>query len=77
MTCNVTRFYDPDKGRILFGDNDIKTINLQCLRKNMGVVPQVDCISFFQKTSLVTRIVVLCTDMALWLYGHLSCVIVF
>ena len=41
------RFHDPQSGRILIDDQDIKTISLNSLRKSIGVVPQ-DTILFNQ-----------------------------
>ncbi|XP_076818957.1 iron-sulfur clusters transporter ABCB7, mitochondrial-like [Clavelina lepadiformis] len=34
------RFYDPQQGKILVGDNDIKLVQMASVRKVMGVVPQ-------------------------------------
>lgn len=34
------RFYDPAEGRILIGDQDIKDLSLDSVRKTIGVVPQ-------------------------------------
>ena len=39
------RFYDPESGRILIGDEDIRDVTLDSLRKSIGVVPQ-DCVLF-------------------------------
>lgn len=36
----LLRFYDPDKGKILIGKNDIKNIALHDLRNNISYVPQ-------------------------------------
>ena len=35
------RFYDPQAGRVLVNGQDIKTVDLDSLRKVVGVVPQV------------------------------------
>ena len=35
------RFYDPDSGRILVGDEDIRDMTIESLRKMIGIVPQV------------------------------------
>lgn len=34
------RFYDPDQGRILLGNEDIRNVTLDSLRKNLSIVPQ-------------------------------------
>ena len=34
------RFYDPNSGKILIDDQDIQDVQLESLRKNIGVVPQ-------------------------------------
>lgn len=34
------RFYDPADGRILIGDQDIKDVSLDSVRRTIGVVPQ-------------------------------------
>ena len=39
------RFYDPESGHILIGDEDIRDVTLDSLRKSIGVVPQ-DCVLF-------------------------------
>lgn len=39
------RFYDPSDGRILLGDQDIRDISLNSLRRSIGIVPQ-DCVLF-------------------------------
>lgn len=36
----IPRFYDPDSGSILIDGSDLKTIDLEALRKNLGVVTQ-------------------------------------
>lgn len=36
----MMRMYDPDKGRILFGETDIRSLPLQELRRNISYVPQ-------------------------------------
>jgi ATP-binding cassette subfamily B protein len=36
----LARSYDPDKGRVLLDGLDIRTISLEELRQNLGVVPQ-------------------------------------
>lgn len=41
----LLRFYDPELGRILINNQDVKTINLDSLRRAIGVVPQ-DCVLF-------------------------------
>ncbi|XP_072022465.1 iron-sulfur clusters transporter ABCB7, mitochondrial-like [Amphiura filiformis] len=39
------RFYDPHQGRILINGQDIKSVEMESLRKSIGVVPQ-DCVLF-------------------------------
>ena len=39
------RFFDPESGRILIGDQDIQKVTLDSLRGSIGVVPQ-DCVLF-------------------------------
>ncbi|KAK0053596.1 ATP-binding cassette sub-family B member 7 mitochondrial [Biomphalaria pfeifferi] len=39
------RFYDPQNGKILINDQEIQAVNLESLRKAIGVVPQ-DCVLF-------------------------------
>ena len=39
------RFYDPEIGRVLIGDQDIRDVTLDSLRRSIGVVPQ-DCVLF-------------------------------
>ena len=39
------RFYDPESGRILIGDEDIHDVTLDSVRKSIGVIPQ-DCVLF-------------------------------
>lgn len=36
----LLRFYDPDQGRICFGDVDLRTLDLAELRRQVGLVPQ-------------------------------------
>jgi len=36
----IPRLLDPDKGRVLIDDNDLKTIPLDTVRQHMGYVPQ-------------------------------------
>ena len=36
----VTRFYDPTAGRVLIDDYDMRSVTLQSLRSQLGVVPQ-------------------------------------
>ncbi|MCK4807106.1 MAG: ATP-binding cassette domain-containing protein [Candidatus Aegiribacteria sp.] len=36
----IPRFYDPDSGSILIDGSDLRTIDLEALRKNLGVVTQ-------------------------------------
>jgi ATP-binding cassette subfamily B protein len=36
----VTRFYDPDTGRVLLDGHDIRGVTLESLRRQLGVVPQ-------------------------------------
>jgi ATP-binding cassette subfamily B protein len=40
MAKLVTRFYDPDEGRVLLDGHDIKGVTLESLRRQLGVVPQ-------------------------------------
>eukprot|EP00057_Strongylocentrotus_purpuratus_P006358 XP_011660832.1 PREDICTED: ATP-binding cassette sub-family B member 7, mitochondrial [Strongylocentrotus purpuratus] len=39
------RFYDPDAGRVLVNGQDIREVNIDSLRRAIGVVPQ-DCVLF-------------------------------
>ncbi len=39
------RFYDPESGRVLIGDQDIRNVKLDSLRQSIGIVPQ-DCVLF-------------------------------
>ena len=41
------RFYDPDSGRILVNGTDIRDVDLDSLRRSIGVVPQVRNKSWF------------------------------
>jgi len=36
----VTRFYDPDAGRVLIDGHDLRDVTLESLRRQLGVVPQ-------------------------------------
>lgn len=36
----VPRFYDPDKGRVKIDGVDVRELDLKCLRKQIGIVPQ-------------------------------------
>lgn len=36
----ITRFYDPDRGSVLVGGTDVRELDLEELRRNVGVVPQ-------------------------------------
>ena len=36
----ITRFYDPTEGRVLIDGTDLRTIKLESLRRQLGVVPQ-------------------------------------
>jgi ATP-binding cassette subfamily B protein len=36
----LLRFYDPQQGRILIGENDIREADLKSLRETIGIVPQ-------------------------------------
>ena len=38
----IARLYDPGKGKILFGDHEIRSVPLNILRENIGLVPQED-----------------------------------
>ena len=38
------RFYDPQEGRVLVNGQDIKALDLDSLRKVIGVVPQVSSV---------------------------------
>jgi ATP-binding cassette subfamily B protein len=40
MAKLVTRFYDPTEGRVLIDGFDLKTVTLESLRSQLGVVPQ-------------------------------------
>ena len=36
----IPRFYDPTEGRVLIDDVDVKTVKLDTLRRQIGIVPQ-------------------------------------
>ena len=36
----VARFYDPQRGRVLVDGHDLKDLRAQCLRSQLGIVPQ-------------------------------------
>ena len=36
----VTRFYDPEQGRVLVDGHDLRDVSLESLRRQLGVVPQ-------------------------------------
>ncbi|MDP9189305.1 MAG: ABC transporter ATP-binding protein/permease [Actinomycetota bacterium] len=36
----VARFYDPQKGRVLVDGHDLRDLRAQCLRSELGIVPQ-------------------------------------
>ena len=36
----VQRFYDPQSGQVLIDGRDVRTLKLDCLRRQIGVVPQ-------------------------------------
>ncbi|MSO42394.1 MAG: ABC transporter ATP-binding protein [Solirubrobacterales bacterium] len=36
----VARFYDPQKGRVLVDGHDLRDLKAQCLRSQLGIVPQ-------------------------------------
>jgi ABC-type multidrug transport system fused ATPase/permease subunit len=36
----VSRFYDPQKGRVLVDGNDLRDLSSTCLRSQLGIVPQ-------------------------------------
>jgi ATP-binding cassette subfamily B protein len=36
----ITRFYDPDEGRVLIDGHDLREVTLDSLRRQLGVVPQ-------------------------------------
>jgi ATP-binding cassette subfamily B protein len=36
----VTRFYDPTEGRVLIDGHDLRTVSIESLRRQLGVVPQ-------------------------------------
>ncbi len=36
----ISRFYEPTEGKILFDNNDIKSINLEIFRRDIAIVPQ-------------------------------------
>ncbi|MFX0113584.1 MAG: ABC transporter ATP-binding protein [Candidatus Hodarchaeota archaeon] len=40
MTTLLMRFYDPDSGRILIGDQDLKTLILDSIHSNIRLIPQ-------------------------------------
>jgi len=35
------RFYDPQSGRVLINGQDIRFVDIDSLRRNIGIVPQV------------------------------------
>src|SRR5687767_715403 len=36
----VSRFYDPQRGRVLVDGHDLRELKAQCLRSQLGIVPQ-------------------------------------
>ena len=36
----LVRFFDPDQGKILIDNHDLRNLSLECLRKNIGLVTQ-------------------------------------
>jgi ATP-binding cassette subfamily B (MDR/TAP) protein 1 len=36
----IQRFYDPDQGEVLLDNRDLRSLNLQWLRSNIGIVSQ-------------------------------------
>jgi ATP-binding cassette subfamily B protein len=36
----ITRFYDPDRGRVLIDGHDLRGVTIESLRRQLGVVPQ-------------------------------------
>ena len=36
----ITRFYDPDRGRVLIDGHDLRDVRVDSLRRQLGVVPQ-------------------------------------
>ncbi|CAH8515808.1 unnamed protein product [Schistosoma turkestanicum] len=40
ITQLIERFYDPDNGQILFDDTDLRSLNLNWIRSNIGIVQQ-------------------------------------
>ncbi|MHA1973584.1 MAG: ATP-binding cassette domain-containing protein [Candidatus Hodarchaeales archaeon] len=40
LAALITRFYDPTKGRILIGDQDIRDVTLESLHSAIGLIPQ-------------------------------------
>ncbi len=36
----ITRFYDPDQGRVLIDGHDLREVTIESLRRQLGVVPQ-------------------------------------
>ena len=36
----ITRFYDPDEGSVLIDGHDLRTVTIESLRRQLGVVPQ-------------------------------------
>ncbi|CAI2730038.1 unnamed protein product [Schistosoma spindalis] len=40
ITQLIERFYDPDNGQILFDDTDLRTLNVDWIRSNIGIVQQ-------------------------------------
>lgn len=49
----VSRFYDPDRGRVLIDDHDIREVTLQSLRSQMGIMLQD---TFLFSTSILENI---------------------
>ena len=41
----IPRFYDPQAGQILMDGHDLRTVTLESLRRQIGIVPQETCCS--------------------------------
>jgi ATP-binding cassette, subfamily B, bacterial len=40
LTTLIPRFYDPQAGRVLLDDHDVRDLSLECLRRHIGIVFQ-------------------------------------
>lgn len=46
MVRLLFRFYDPDSGTIKVNNQNVKEVNLDSLRRVIGIVPQVSVLAF-------------------------------